>query len=210
MKYFFKKKTDGIWYLVFGMNYKDSLLDTKYYKLNTSGFTLIETLVAISILVVAVVAPMSLAAQSLSTAFYARDQVTAFHLAQEGIEVVRAQRDGNALQVAHGGTADLLAGIPVDQDFIVDTHDGTITACSTLPNGVCTVLQNNGQFYGYGTSATGWNDTRFTRTLRASRVRGTEEIKVAVTIGWRSGAYQPRSFTISENLFRWVDTGTAG
>jgi prepilin-type N-terminal cleavage/methylation domain-containing protein len=170
------------------------------------GFTLIETLVAISILVVAVVAPMSLAAQSLQSAFYARDQVTAFHLAQEGIEVVRAQRDGNALQVAHGATVDLLAGIPVDQDFIVDTHDGSITACS---NGTCPVLQNNGQFYGYGSASSGWNDTRFTRTLLASRVNGTEEIKVAVTVRWRSGAYQPRSFTISENLYRWVETGTA-
>ena len=47
------------------------------------GFTLIETLVAISLLMVAIVAPMSLTARSLATAYYARDQITAFHLAQK-------------------------------------------------------------------------------------------------------------------------------
>ena len=49
------------------------------------GFTLIETLVAVSLLTVAIVAPMTLTARSLSAAYYARDQITAFHLAQEAI-----------------------------------------------------------------------------------------------------------------------------
>ena len=57
------------------------------------GFTLIETLVAVSLLAVVIVAPMSLTTQSLSSAYYARDQMTAFHLAQEAIESVRSVRD---------------------------------------------------------------------------------------------------------------------
>ncbi len=61
------------------------------------GFTLIETLVAVSLLVIAIVAPMSLVSQALTTAYYARDQVAAYSLAQDGIESVRAVRDGNLL-----------------------------------------------------------------------------------------------------------------
>ena len=76
----------------------------------SKGFTLIETMVAISILMVAIVAPMSLAAQSLSAAYYARDQITAFYLAQEGIEVVRSVRDTNILKIAGSLTVLLLAG----------------------------------------------------------------------------------------------------
>src|SRR3989338_503600 len=74
----------------------------------TTGFTLIETLVAISLLTVAIVVPMSLVTKSLSTAYYARDQVTAFHLAQEAIEIVRHVRDNNILMNAQGTPTDLL------------------------------------------------------------------------------------------------------
>src|SRR3972149_102217 len=84
------------------------------------GFTLIETLVAISLLSIAIVAPMSLTSQSLTAAYYARDQVTAFNLAQEGLEAVRAFRDGQVLQISQSAAAsgiNLFGAIPVDQYF---------------------------------------------------------------------------------------------
>ena len=55
----------------------------------TRGFTLVETLAAITLIMVAIVAPMGLTVQSLSVAYYARDQITASNLAQEGIEAVK-------------------------------------------------------------------------------------------------------------------------
>ena len=64
-----------------------------------SGFTLIETLVAISLLSVSIVAPMALASQSLAAAYYARDQITAYHLAQEAIEAMRSIRDRQILKL---------------------------------------------------------------------------------------------------------------
>lgn len=166
------------------------------------GFTLIETMVAVSLLVISVAAPMSLAVQSLSSAFYARDQVTAFHLAQEAIETVRAVRDGNALRVAQGTEANLLDGIPstAGQPFTVDTLNNTMTLCTSA----CPPLRNNGSVFGYGTSGT-WVDTRFTRTVTATQVgAGVDEVRVSVEVRWRTGAFQERSFIISENLYRWV------
>jgi type II secretory pathway pseudopilin PulG len=181
------------------------------------GFTLIETLVAISVLVVSIAAPMSLVSQSLSSAFYARDQITAFYLAQEALEIVRAARDGNALAIARGESADLFEGIPDTggDPFVVDAIDSahTMTLCRTIvgyqTSGTCPPLQNNGSVYGYGKTlgydTTGpWKDTRFTRTIRVTTVgSGTDEIKVSVTVEWRSGNLS-RSFTIAENLYRWV------
>lgn len=181
------------------------------------GFTLIETLVAISVLIVSIAAPMSLVSQSLSSAFYARDQITAFYLAQEALEMVRATRDGNALAIAQGESADLFGGIPntSGDPFIVDPIDSSqvMTLCRTIvgyqTSGICPPLQNNGIMYGYGKTlgydTTGpWKDTRFTRTVRVSTVgSGSDEIRVSVTVLWQSGALS-RTFTITENLYRWV------
>src|SRR3989338_10635926 len=72
----------------------------KIKRLSSRGFTLVETLVAVMLLSVAVVAPMSLAAKSLGSAYYARDQITAFYLAQEAIEALRSIRDSQILIIA--------------------------------------------------------------------------------------------------------------
>ena len=52
-------------------------------------FTLVETLIAISIVTIAISGPMLSASRALIAANIARDQLTASYLAQEGIEYVR-------------------------------------------------------------------------------------------------------------------------
>lgn len=173
------------------------------------GFTLIETLVAISILVIAIAAPMTLASQSLSIAFYARDQITAFHLAQEAIEAIRSKRDGNVLLNMSGFPTDLLADIPsfTGLPFTIDTRDNAMVLCDPA----CAPIRNHAftGLYGYGSTVNGWADTRFTRTVAVTQVGGSpDEIKVAVEVKWRSGPYRERSFTMSTNLYRWIDDGT--
>lgn len=181
---------------------------TVYGIRNTNqGFTLIETLVAISLLTIAIVAPMSLTTQSLSSAYYARDQITAFHLAQEAIESVRHVRDGNVLNNALGTQVNLLQGIPSTNGdaFTVDTRNDTMTLC---PLNQCPVLKTNGELYGYA-SDSAWIPTRFTRSVRATFVNGnTDEVHVAVTVSWTTAGSRTRSFNISENLFRWVNDGS--
>lgn len=176
-----------------------------------AGFTLIETLVAISLLTVAIVAPMSLTAQSLAAAYYARDQITAFYLAQEAIEALRSIRDTQILEIARVADAsgvNLFGPIPLDnQPFIVDARTAdpaaAITVCS---ESVCPPLDTDGTLYGYETD---WVPTNFTRTVRASLVNGSnDEIRISVTVSWRTGAFQSRSFSISENLYRWVNDGS--
>ena len=65
---------------------------------NNQGFTILETLVAISILVLALTAPLAIVAQALRSSYFARDQVTAYFLAQEAIEFLRNKRDYAGLQ----------------------------------------------------------------------------------------------------------------
>ncbi len=99
-------------------------------RIREEGFTLLETLVAVSIVTIAIVAPMSLASQSLTASYYARDQLIASQLAQEAIEVVRHIRDGNILALnSTDPTRDVFStsvtpSMYVNQGtFVVDTRD---------------------------------------------------------------------------------------
>jgi len=198
-----------------------SLRTTNYVLCSSSGFTLIETLVAVSILTMAIVAPMTLVSKSLSAAYYARDQIAAFHLAQEAIETVRHIRDHNILVTALDTPTDILAGIPVGQRFIVDTRNDRIwdeTNWSTCLGGEVPPLKTDGTFHGHGDfpcepNEPGWTPTRFTRYVEAIAVASDEnnipqEIRISVTVTWRASSLQLRSITISENLYRWVEDGS--
>ena len=55
----------------------------------TAGFTLVEALVAISILMVAVASPMVIAQKGLNSANYSRDQMTATFLAEDALEFIK-------------------------------------------------------------------------------------------------------------------------
>ena len=70
----------------------------------TTGFTLVEALVAISLLMVAISSPMYIAQKGLSASMFARDQMTASFLAQDGIEAVKNIRDFMAINQKGNGT----------------------------------------------------------------------------------------------------------
>ena len=65
---------------------------------NNKAFTLVEALVAISILMIAIAGPMTLAQKGLSTASLSKDQMIASFLAQDGIEAVKNIRDQIAIR----------------------------------------------------------------------------------------------------------------
>ena len=184
------------------------------------GFTLIETLVAVTILTVSIVAPMVLASQSLQSAYYARDQIIAENLAQEALEAVRQVRDGQILQIAKATDdtgIDLFGPIPIDQNFNVDPTASTIIR--TCPDDDCTQspLKTNGILYGYHNEV-GWTNTQFYRTVYVTYVPGpgqitpgpgrSDEIRVKVDVTWKTQFLPPRTVTISENMYRWVNGGS--
>ncbi len=179
------------------------------------GFTLIETLVAVSLMVIAIVAPMSLVSQALTTAYYARDQVAAYSLAQEAIEAVRAVRDGNILSNATLGTSnDLLLSIPINQNFTADARVSGGAGLQSCGIGTCPLLQvdTTNTLYGY---QSGWNDTKFRRTVNAKYAGpaavngGQDEIRVTVTVTWETATGRTRSFKMYSNMYRWIEDGVA-
>lgn len=183
----------------FGLTTNDCLL-------TTPGFTLIETFVAITILSFAILAPLSLASQSLSTARYARDQVVASNLGQDAVEFVRAKRDFNLIQIAKTGSGDWLSGIPtslsggLEKPFVVDSVAGTVQECS----GGCSKILFDG-VTGLYTYSTG-NPSIYTRTVTVKQSPTNPlEATVRVVVAWRSAVYGgQRSVIIEDELYGWI------
>lgn len=165
-----------------------------------AAFTLLETLVAVAVLLMALLGPFTIAQQSLKSAYYARDQVTAFYLAQEGIEFVRAARDQNYLSGNSGedwltGIGDTCTAGPCTVDF----PNFTYAACG---GGGCPALRvsQGGGLYNHANG----DFSPFTRQVRLTpSPTNPDEVTVAVTISWTSAGV-PRVFTLQEHLFNWL------
>lgn len=187
-------------------------LQTANHKQNT-GFTLIEAMVAVTILTLAVGGPMFAASRSIVTAQLSRDQLVASHLAQESIEHMRSVRDDAYLALYPGDTRAAWA------NFLQNTNQCNATsnpnqACAfdpmsaTAPLSACTIgscpllhlmpLSGGGQ--GYTTQQSG-TATPFTRTIQRINVSPTEE-RIVSRVSWnfRGSLY---SVTITNNLTSW-------
>lgn len=68
---------------------------TKHPVNKVRGFTLIETFVAITVLMIAVLGPMTLLSRALQDSRYLKDEMAASFLAQEGVELMIADREDN-------------------------------------------------------------------------------------------------------------------
>jgi len=174
------------------MDFIQNLLSVfKELKVN-NGFTLVEALVAISILLISIAGPISLAQQSMSSARLAKNQINAFYLAQDAIEFIRGKRDSNILNGNDWlfGLNDCLGG----NKCLVDVTTGTISSCGSN----CKLIRkdsNNTGLYGYNTS---WVETKFRREISIIQVN-TTEVYVKVKILWDEG---DKNFLIRESLFK--------
>jgi type II secretory pathway pseudopilin PulG len=73
----------------------------KFLKQKNKAFTLVETLVAISIFTISILGLISVLASGISDTGYAKKKISATYLAQEGIEYTRNIRDTHVL---YGGS----------------------------------------------------------------------------------------------------------
>ncbi|MEK7121027.1 MAG: prepilin-type N-terminal cleavage/methylation domain-containing protein [Patescibacteria group bacterium] len=162
-----------------------------------TGLTLIETLVAISVLMVAVSGALSLSYKSLSSASFAKDQITAYYLAQDGMESIKNIRDENLLR-GRNWMVGLSGTCHNNNKCKVDPIDLTVSSCSQT----CEPLRFDEEsgLYGYSSS---WPESIYIREISLIKTTDDEELLV-VEIRWRSGGID-KSFVVKETIFDWYD-----
>jgi len=87
---------------LFLVNNQHTLFQTTNYQIvyERNGYSLVEVLVAITVLLIALVGPLTIAHTGLKRATESKDSTLAIFLAQEGIEAVVKLREDNALSAS--------------------------------------------------------------------------------------------------------------
>lgn len=166
------------------------------------GFTIIESLVAISILVFAITGAMTAVQSGLSSYIFSKEQISAFYLAQEAFEQVRNIRDENRLNERHWLAG--LAELSTDPCYFAEActvspvETSVATRCPAI--GSCLKLRQDATsgFYGYNLA---WPETIFRREVELSSINA-DEISARVTVYWSKGILN-RQFKIRENILNW-------
>jgi prepilin-type N-terminal cleavage/methylation domain-containing protein len=156
-----------------------------------NGFTLIEALVALTILTVGLVPAFLQARNALSLAGSVRNSLVAAHLAQEGAELTRALRD-----------ADWFASRPFGKSLATCAAGCRLqwNSSSILPlvgNPPLRVDPDTG-LYQYNRG----DDTRFSRQVTVTLV-SADELQVEVLVSWDESS-GPKEFSVEHHLYNWL------
>ena len=179
---------------------KNNILKSKF------GFTLIETLVAISILTAAIAGPLVLSIKSIGTASVSQDQLVAFYLGQEVIEYVRNVRDSNLIGKNLEDTSfDWLKGLleycEINGCYIdVVAENSQVTDCGS--GGCVNKLKFDGKNYGYSLGV----NSSFTRTVRITNLvnSNADEAQVDITMEWKSKyGNKKKTMELQDHIFNW-------
>lgn len=184
------------------------------------GFTLVETLVAVTILTLAVAGPLFTANRAIVAAQNARDQLIASYLAQEGIEYMRAIRDDEYLAAYEDGGANVSTSAWTNFHTSTSQCNATsvsakactlnpwpvaspqLNSCDTATVGSCAPLNKTSSgIVRYTQSSAGTVVTRFTRTIQVIDV-SPNDARIVSTVSWNFHSV-PYSVSISDHLTPW-------
>jgi prepilin-type N-terminal cleavage/methylation domain-containing protein len=170
-----------------------------------SGFSLVEVLVAITILLLVIVGPMQIIARSINSTNFATEQVNAWFLAQEGLELAQKGRDDLVL----GDFKDQINSTNVEPAPMTEflnkfsncfNNDGcalNVSDAGTVPTPVrCPASEcrlyldstSERSVYQHDSSGVITPYTRFVTMERFPASGTVREIKVTSTVTWRTGS----------------------
>ncbi len=178
--------------------------------ISAKGFSLMEVIFAIFIVVVAVSATFTVVRGILAYNSTNADRLIAAYLAQEGIEIIRNVRDGNWLEqranpsnlwdegigagsqciTANGCAADYRHSYPVGTD-----EDPSLPAYN---DNEFLKIDSNG-FYSYDNPGT---PSRFKRKINVTVAGPPDELQVSVIVSWLERG-RPYNVSVQERLFNW-------
>ncbi|MCX6813273.1 MAG: hypothetical protein NTV77_02180 [Candidatus Azambacteria bacterium] len=154
---------------------------------NMAGFTLMETIVAVGLIVVGLVAALALITTSLFYVSNIQDRLAAANLMAEGIEVVRNIRDNNWIQ-----------NLSWNDGLANGDYQTSYNSTALSPYGGNPLLFDSGSgLYNYSSGTA----TSYVRKISIVNL-SSYEIRIIATVTW-----QRRGITYSssaeDHLFNW-------
>ncbi len=167
----------------------------KYYILRKKGFTLIETLVAVSVLLIALTAVFAAARNGIASSSALKNRIVATYLAEEGVDGLKNIKDTNLLNILVDNNVNWLEGIsecsqsvPCGYDILDNGGIGTLGACSSMEsckvkmgsyNGDSTLIYRQSSAADNNPSTV---DTGFVRRIWVEETTPDKEAKAVVEI----------------------------
>lgn len=187
---------------------------------HSKGFTLIEAMVAVTLLSLAILAPFEAVQRVMSASRIAKDQLIASSLAQEGLEYARFVRTSNYIYAYKNGdlgSYDIIAGL--------DGHSSDLFGNSNCmpPSSTCTIdpskdpasaikhylgvppdtevlyFNSAGGYYNQSKAGTA---TPFKRYLTLKTGTGYEIVTVTVT--WSEHGIPVPPLILTQRLYDWL------
>ncbi len=182
------------------MKFYEFLSSPMNFKSKSKAFTLVEALVALSILMVGIISGFILVTKALYDVSIIQDRLTASFLAQEGIELVRQIRDSNYIYNIKSTSA-------VAWDKSLANGDYLITTIGNPPSGIQLLSYEDkvlkwdsvSGLYNYSTGVI----TNFKRKVNITHIN-PNEIKVTVTIDWVSKGIDFQ-LVVEDFLYNWLN-----
>jgi len=157
---------------------------------NNSGFTLVESMIAVGLIVTGVVGVLTLVSRSIGFNGLAFNRLTAANLAQEGIEIVRNIRDTNWI---NGLAWD--NGLSDGEYQLDHSSQPPLTAYDSAQ----TLLwdENNGYF-----NYTVGNNTVYQRKITINHL-SADQMQVKATDTWTGRGGGNFETIVEDRLFNW-------
>lgn len=167
------------------------------------GFTLVEALIAISILIIGILSGFILVTRALYNVSVIQDRLTASFLAQEGIELVRNIRDTNYVKVLNNQSANWRDGLSEDGCYTIENYlysEGNIRLNKiTCGNGPYLKYNSFTNLYNYSEG----DITPFYREIKIETV-SNNEIRIISFVKWKTKNMN-FDLTVEDHLFNWFN-----
>lgn len=163
----------------------------------TKGFTLLEMLISLVIVVVGVLGVFTAVSRFSENTQQEKENLVASYLCQEGIEIVKNIRDSNWTSGIGAWDNGLTAG-SYEADYIDYL---TSLALTTSYTGINLCIEESTGRYKYITDcgvSDGNTKTSFKRRITLTSI--TDGLDIAVTVYWDNDS---KSMTVREKIYNW-------
>jgi len=183
------------------MNFHKFQRISKNFKSKSSAFTLVEVLIAISILIIGILSGFILVTRALYNVAVIKDRLTASFLAQEGIELTRQIRDSNFLRILNEESISWNNGLETGSYIIKSNVEGEelIQLVPITPSEAPDFLYNDAlKIYNYSTG----EPTTFNREIKITTI-SNDEIRVESIMQWKTRTIDFDLF-VEDHLYNWM------